>query len=1304
MSGDSIIPTVLPPSPPSGGGGEPANDRYGSGGYFSGDNQMGRGGPGNDPLPYFRILHREGEFYWYVNFRYNTHWGEYSVCVYHTKENADWNTLTEEEKNAVYERAELVWEITNDTTKEKRYSEHLKLIEEKYRNGYFFARAKRKEKLGKPTVCQPFPAVGKFVIPAKVKNFQIEESPYYVNNYTNPISCVNITYSPPDNMAGFWGVKVYVQGYQGDNEIRELAIRKYDKRQGEADSFDILLEPSVDVQLENYVIGSDDNTNYDSIMYPVKRALKVSPVTAGGVNTDAIEIEMYKFVSSPSRQWSAGDPSTSDYYFDNKTGRGDTIILSAEGSGANSYLIEAIIEKYDETYPHRKIYCKLKNMPSSYEPPTYQLGTISPYLTWKVVKSCKFYLISINEYGYHGDLEHDALTEYCALDGLESAPVPPLNINAFQCENQNIISFIYPSTSLNYDDIEEFNIYRCIVGGDGKWNKLVSIKAKSKSNDVYGTYTGTSEPYKYVDGDMANLDFDDQTWNYAVGVKYGVSVVDKVGMESVIGVATHYLIDGTESDYIPFRRGTGIDHSPIVVVRGGVFNLFYNSQASWDNYGTTGSNQYNGAGNSHLYNWAIWGRETSTQVITITYNQPSASITIPTKHVWKAIRVYVETGFNGTNRTIDVGIQTNTAYYINDLNVSTTGWKTITYVNSPPLLYTGSNTYIVTFNGYGAGATAGKAYVYIDYYDNAGLAHPEASLNWKATSFTFEITFSSILMRNRWIKMLTQSNSTPVPSSTTLNYDFVTYPALGRAKICIPGIQYICHINYMSASNSDAKLIISPDITQFPPYTADTTITANEYFISIVPFEWTSTTDPYINTYAIDNMSYTSLIPAFINGWIYMHSGNQLPLFENGVFNFMAPSQRIYQILTNTTTTFSFTINGAHTLVDIGIYVETGFDGTNPTIDVGTTSNYEYYINDLNVSTRGWKYFSYVNQPGSSASSVTYTGRFNGTGATKGKVYVYFYYYTSSTSGKCLWEQRIRKEALYPDQDITLSFFIARDSLVSRLGSGYGTLSYYIKPETKMIVNYNFTMPNSTSDYKSTIPLSECLNRGLDGKLQYSYMVMYGKVPTNYNWDDVKYVRIGLIAEWGSNDFKCNYVMTKPMLNYGNEAAPYTERNDTEKIAMLPPLTYVPGQNPPSHDEDDPMCIAAGQYITMWNGEKRLVEELKINDMVRSLGTTSIIKSLEIAENRDTIVFIMDGNYRLECTPEHLCLTDTFMPKAAKDIKIGDYMLTIDNKKISVLNILKKKNKVFKITTSLPHIIIINGIWTHNAKAGGGEY
>lgn len=1190
MSGDSIVPTIPPPSPPSSGGGEPKNDRYGSGGYFSGGDNSGRGGKGGgftEPLPYFRIIRRHGHYYWYVNFRYEPHWGEYSVCIYHIRTNVDWQDLSNDEKQKIYDMAELVWEVANDTSKEKRFSEYYKSIDDKYQNGYYFARAKVKDKLGKPTVCQPFPVEGTFVIPDKLKSFYIEESPYYVNNYTNPVSCLTIAYSPPQNMTGFWGVKLYIQGYHGDNEIRELAIKKYDKTKGDMDIFNIFLEPDDNVLLENYIVGDSEEENFNNIMFPVKRAFKVDYISN---SPEAIQIEMYEYNYLTS-QWQASDPN-GNFYLDNRTRIGDTIILTAGGSGPTGYEIEAIIKEYDATYPHRKARCILKNNPSDINPPTYSDGSISPYLNWKVVSSCKFYLVSINEYGYHGDLESEALVQYCALDGLESAPVPPLSVEAYQCENQNVVSFIYPHTAIDFDDLDSFNIYRS-KSNDLTWRKIATIKAKSSYET--GSPVGSSEPYKYVDGDMANLYWDGQTWNYDIYVWYGVATVDKAGRESIIQVATHYLIDGTVSDGIPFRRGTGVDHSPVTVVRGEVFNLFYNSEASWDYF----SGAITGTGNAHYNDWALWGPDTEV---------------------------------------------------------------------AP-----GSGT----------------------------IAHPGVSMTWLASSFRFRLNFSTANERNKWIRILTQSNSTPIPSSSDITYQVRDYIGLGRAKLIIPGVQYYCRINYLFAQYTNNYLYIYPDTQELPAFVSDISFSKAEYFISIAPYQH-SLPLPNIFIHEANTLNYLANKPLFRNGWIYMHSGSMPPVFENGVFGLYAPIIRHYLELTNSITNFSFTL-GSHTLVSISVYVEIPFNGTNNKIDIGVSGWPYYFIKDLDVSTRGWKYFTYEHPLPYSTSGVTYVGQYKGTGATQGRVNIYFDVYTSNVSGRCLWEQRIRKKIIYPGQAITFSCFLARDTVMSAGGFNYGTFSFYIKPETYYIFDGYFSMP-SMDDYQASISLNACKNRTVGGNLQYEYIVLYGEVPTNYNWDNVKYVRMGVIADWGQNDAKYNYIMTKPMLNYGNEAAPYTNKNQPDRLTMYSPSEYIPGNTPPNHDEDDPMCLAEGQYVIMWNGEMKRIEELKIGEMVRSIGMTSTIKHIDKAMDRETMVFIMEGNHILECTPEHLCLTDIFMPKPAKDIKIGDAMLTMDNKKIRVMDIRKRRNNVYKIETSLPHIFLVNGIWTHNVKAGGGEY
>ncbi|MEM4256716.1 MAG: Hint domain-containing protein, partial [Thermoplasmata archaeon] len=584
------------------------------------------------------------------------------------------------------------------------------------------------------------------------------------------------------------------------------------------------------------------------------------------------------------------------------------------------------------------------------------------------------------------------------------------------------------------------------------------------------------------------------------------------------------------------------------------------------------------------------------------------------------------------------------------------------------------------------------------------FAHPDCTLRWLTGGFYFRLEFSTTNERNKWIRILTQSNSTPLPSSSGIIYNTSSYIGLGRAKLVIPGNQYFCRINYIYASNTDNYLLIYPDTSELPVFPDDTTFCELEYFISIAPYQHGSSL-PNIFIHNADDLSYPSR-PLFRNGWDYMHTANILPNFENGVFSFMAPSIKAYNYLTPSLLTFNITVSSAHTLVDIAVYVETPFNGTgNNTIDVGLSGSPEYWINNLDVSTRGWKAFTYENPPQPLPAGTVYTARYNGTGATQGRVYVYFYYYTSSIAGKCLWEQRIRKQMVYPGQAITFSCFLARDAILSLVGT-YGTFSFYVVPMPYYIFDGYFSMPSTNI---ASISLAECRNRGIDGKLQYEYVVLYGNIPTNYNWDNIKYVRFGVIAEWGQNDGKYNYIMTKPMLNIGNEAAPYTNKNQVDRLTMYPPSEYIPNQEPPNHEEDDPMCIEENQMILCGDGEYKMAKDIKERDVLKGFKYNNIVQNIEKAE-RNCVKIIFEDDNGIIVSETHNCFIGEnqweFEIIKASCVKIGDKMYNIaKGKMVKVINVINVGKKiVYKISTNYPHHIIVNNILTHNVKAGGGEY
>ena len=585
MSVERPKPNIVLPSSFTG---EPAGTGTG-GGYFNND----KGGIPHIifPLINLAVVNKAGKYYWRIALaEVERLLEEYDILVYHYSEYVLQEALTEEQLEAIYSKSNIVWQFKINPT-ETKMEVFEKEIEERWQNGYFFARSFYKGRGSKPTAFQPFPSEAYFIYPSKIEGLQVEEIPYTPQGYSKPVSSLIITYEPPKNKKGFWGVKVYIENYGSNAEIQELGNFKYDKTQEEACTFSILLEPKPNVLLENYIQGvSISSINWDEVMYPIGRALYPS----GDKTKYYISMEMQKY-NSMSSSWSFADPS-SWYYFDKKVGIGDTLVCTYQGSENQEYYIEGLIDKFDDTYPHRKIWLKLLNTPNSYPLDTAQ-HIDGQYVQWKVLKSSKIYVVAINEYGYHGDLSSEAMTAYIAIDGVVSAPAPPYHIFCYQMENQIDIKFKYPPNPY----VKQFNIYRLLSFGE--WAKIGVIQAK-QNNIPYDPLNPISTyPYEFVDVDMYGLG--GNMYDYDTIIYYAVSSIDTLGRESVIkGAERYYYLDGTYGEWgFNFRRGAGVDHGVYVVTRNTAYNLFYNSEFDWDFF-YSGVSKY-GKGNAEKIYYSL---------------------------------------------------------------------------------------------------------------------------------------------------------------------------------------------------------------------------------------------------------------------------------------------------------------------------------------------------------------------------------------------------------------------------------------------------------------------------------------------------------------------------------------------------------------------------------------------------------------------------------------------------------------------------------------------------------------------------
>lgn len=134
-------------------------------------------------------------------------------------------------------------------------------------------------------------------------------------------------------------------------------------------------------------------------------------------------------------------------------------------------------------------------------------------------------------------------------------------------------------------------------------------------------------------------------------------------------------------------------------------------------------------------------------------------------------------------------------------------------------------------------------------------------------------------------------------------------------------------------------------------------------------------------------------------------------------------------------------------------------------------------------------------------------------------------------------------------------------------------------------------------------------------------------------------------------------------------------------------------------------CFAAGTMITMADGSKKAIEEIKVGDQILTLETPmSLVKS--VGKVSKTFRHIVGGhllvNGSLKVTPEHrVFASGRFM--MAGELKAGDWMLRQDGSRLTVKTIEDVKGivEVFNFTVDPYHTYFADGLYVHNDKGGG---
>jgi len=625
---------------------------YGSGGgKESGgtNNPQGYGAttlPGHD----VSIVQKKGVWYWRIKTRtgikelpeesfISVYFTEHFIFTFDARHNED------------VAKATKVWEVqllkSNNISLKGDLVVFEKIIDEQYQKGWFFARShawwiepgtgERKLHESEASELMPFPTESRFVIPKGLRSFEMYEDGVYPQGYSKAVSQITVTYTPPEDMDGFYGVMLLMEGYDGYDGIETVATHRYPKETltvGSPATFVKRLEPYAPVVIQNIPTGF------------ISTGGTWTPGTTPSASCNRRIKKMFGDSEYYGEFWSLMStlpnyqaPVPGFYSLEVK--HGDTLVCSNEWDQSKEVAtdsVEAIVDLLGDSSglePQGKLMAFCKNT-------THSFASTYTYTWWRIVRSCKFYLVPINEAGVHPPYDTGGLVQYCALDGIESAPQPPAFVNAYQYENQNSIKFYYTAGAEN--NVTHFTVYRRIytIAQNEEWLKVDNVKAKDSLS--YQTNI-TENAYEYVDANMKGIA--GNTYDFDTLIQYGVSATDKAGMEGPIRLAQHYNISGLAVPAISFRRGAGIDHSVYVVTRNNTFNLFWNSKCDWD-YQNTGNN--NGCGNAPFFDMSprnftghpigdsgalAWDLTGAQGCFTLTFPDTAAGVTAANK--WQSI-------------------------------------------------------------------------------------------------------------------------------------------------------------------------------------------------------------------------------------------------------------------------------------------------------------------------------------------------------------------------------------------------------------------------------------------------------------------------------------------------------------------------------------------------------------------------------------------------------------------------------------------------------------------------------------------
>ncbi len=134
-------------------------------------------------------------------------------------------------------------------------------------------------------------------------------------------------------------------------------------------------------------------------------------------------------------------------------------------------------------------------------------------------------------------------------------------------------------------------------------------------------------------------------------------------------------------------------------------------------------------------------------------------------------------------------------------------------------------------------------------------------------------------------------------------------------------------------------------------------------------------------------------------------------------------------------------------------------------------------------------------------------------------------------------------------------------------------------------------------------------------------------------------------------------------------------------------------------------CFLPGTQITMADGSKKNIEDIKVGDEVLTFPdslSSNMVKGKVTQVQNHLVTQYLVINDHLRVTPEHRMFINGQW-RVAGSAQIGDILRDANNTAVIIDSIQKKHSivQVYNFTVDTYHTYIADGIWVHNDKGGG---